>query len=610
MIVRMTKYQLILFAKECENFIGKLRDLGMVDITTSGWEPSATDRDLILEIEAQTKAEAKLSAFTLSEDFDSSANCYSSSAEAISGYNATCEKIAEYDSQIEQFEKIKEEAAPWGEFSSEVLERLSAEGIKLAYYVAKQPIFEEFEKASSEELTIATINRTDDKVYFVVVSREGDAIEMDIDAQSVRPLTLSVKDAEAKIKEIEALKAELNSDMSRAAVSLSLITQGRTALVEQLQNSRVSNSAESAAEGSLLVMEAWAEESKSKAVDALLESQSGLVYIKSNPTMEDDTPVKLENNWYARLFEMIGNLYSLPKYGTIDLTPFFAPFYMLFFAICLCDAGYGAVILAAGVALYFKGGEKMRQPAWFTMVCGSAAVVFGLLANSIFGVEFTDKPVIDFQTDFFSASMMIGVVQILFGMIINIVVTTKAYSFKHALGSLGWFIMIFSSVLAGGLSAVGISGFGFDSIPYYIVMGIGFAILLLFNSPDKNIFANVGSGLWETYDRLTGLMSDVLSYIRLFAIGLSGGVLALVFNDLAIGMTGLDTSWEEMSIVSLIIKIIMASIILLAGHGINLFMSTITAFVHPMRLTFVEFYKNAGFQMSTRKFEPIEKVKE
>ncbi|MFI3248480.1 MAG: V-type ATPase 116kDa subunit family protein [Rikenellaceae bacterium] len=606
----MSKYQLILFAGECDNFIGKLRDLGMVDITTSGWEPSAADRDLILEIESQSKAESNLVAFAQSEVFDATATAYSSSSEAIDGYNATCEKIAEYDSQIEQLEKIKEEATPWGEFSSNVLEGLASEGVKLAYHIAKKSIFDEFKATRGADLTIAPINISDDKVYFVVVSREGEQVEMDIDAQSVRPLTLSVADAKAQIKEIELSKSELNGDMSRAVVSLPLIIEGKTSLIEKLQNSRVSNSAESAAEGSLLVMEAWAEEEKAKEVDALLESQSGLVYIKSNPTMEDDTPVKLKNGWYSQLFEMIGNLYSLPKYGTLDLTPFFAPFYMLFFAICLCDAGYGAVILAAGIALYYKGGDKMRQPAWFTIVCGTAAVIFGLLANSIFGVEFTDKPVIDFQTDFFTASMAIGVVQILFGMIINIVVTTKAYSFKHALGSVGWFIMIFSSVVAGGLGAAGVSVFGFDSIPYYIVMGIGFAILLLFNSPDKNIFANIGSGLWETYDRLTGLMSDVLSYIRLFAIGLSGGVLALVFNDLAIGMTGLDGNWDEMSVVSLVIKIVMASIILLAGHGINLFMSTITAFVHPMRLTFVEFYKNAGFQMSTRKFEPLKRGNE
>jgi V/A-type H+-transporting ATPase subunit I len=110
--------------------------------------------------------------------------------------------------------------------------------------------------------------------------------------------------------------------------------------------------------------------------------------------------------------------------------------------------------------------------------------------------------------------------------------------------------------------------------------------------------------LWDTYNNITGLLSDLLSYIRLFAIGLSGGVLALVFNSLAMGLTGLDAGIEQFTVGTLF-QIIGASAILLIGHGINLFMSTISSFVHPMRLTFVEFFKNAGFEMGTRAFEPL-----
>ena len=101
-------------------------------------------------------------------------------------------------------------------------------------------------------------------------------------------------------------------------------------------------------------------------------------------------------------------------------------------------------------------------------------------------------------------------------------------------------------------------------------------------------------------------MSDVLSYIRLFAIGLSGGVLAQVFNQLAFGLTGLDSGIEQFG-VGTIFQILGAAAILLVGHGINLFMSAISSFVHPMRLTFVEFYKNAGFEMTSRNFEPLKK---
>ena len=97
----------------------------------------------------------------------------------------------------------------------------------------------------------------------------------------------------------------------------------------------------------------------------------------------------------------------------------------------------------------------------------------------------------------------------------------------------------------------------------------------------------------------------MLSYIRLFAIGLSGGVLAQVFNNLAMGLTGANEI-ESFS-AGAVFQILGAAVILIIGHAINLFMSAISSFVHPMRLTFVEFYKNAGFEMTSRKFEPLTK---
>ena len=151
-----------------------------------------------------------------------------------------------------------------------------------------------------------------------------------------------------------------------------------------------------------------------------------------------------------------------------------------------------------------------------------------------------------------------------------------------------------------------IPGFTTSSIAFYVAMGIGALFMLVLNNVKRNPIMNVASGLWDTYNNITGLLSDVLSYIRLFAIGLSGGVLAQVFNSLAMGLTGLDAGIEQFG-VGTVFQILGATAILLVGHGINLFMSAISSFVHPMRLTFVEFYKNAGFEMTTRAFEPLKK---
>ena len=143
-----------------------------------------------------------------------------------------------------------------------------------------------------------------------------------------------------------------------------------------------------------------------------------------------------------------------------------------------------------------------------------------------------------------------------------------------------------------------------SSPAFYAALAVGAVMMLFLSDIKRNPLINFASGLWDVYNNITGLLSDVLSYIRLFAIGLSGGVLAQVFNSLALGLTGLDAGIEQFGL-GTIFQILGATAILLVGHGINLFMSSISSFVHPMRLTFVEFYKNAGVEMGTRSFEPL-----
>ena len=189
---------------------------------------------------------------------------------------------------------------------------------------------------------------------------------------------------------------------------------------------------------------------------------------------------------------------------------------------------------------------------------------------------------------------------------------SKLFGFTSTFGLLGWFIILLTGSLAVGLPmfGIGIPGFDTSSPVFYGLMGVGAVLMLLLNNVKRNPLINLGSGLWDAYNNITGLLSDVLSYIRLFAIGLSGGVLAQVFNSLAMGLSGLDSMPEGTPWYGMLLPIVAASVILLIGHGINLFMSAISSFVHPMRLTFVEFYKNAGFEMGQRSFDPVRKMKE
>lgn len=608
MIVKMMKYDIVLFAAERDRFIESLRQSGMVDITTSGWEPTEADRTLLLDIEARTKALATIDALAA----DATSTVTVEAERAFEAYTEAQAAIAAAKGEIARLEKSVEEWSAWGDFDMEHLAALAKAGVVLRYFVTSTSTFDKGIAEWGENYNISLISREDSQARFVVIGEGTEQI--DVDAQEIKAPTMNLKQLTAAVQSAQRSIADAEQVIVACAAHRSVIAAELSALKTELQNVRISSTAEQAAEGMLLVLEGWAEQSNAAEVDALLASSPNTVYIKSNPTPEDNTPVKLKNNAFARIFELVGNMYALPKYGTIDLTPFFAPFYMLFFAICLCDAGYGAVILAAGVALLLKGGKKMRQAALFSTICGVASVVFGFAANSFFGMTISDAPLfenfkfLDFQNQFFYASLGIGIFQILFGMAINIVMTTVTYGFKNALGSLGWFLLIFSSCAAGIAGMIGVEWYSFSSVAYMVTVGVALILMLLLNKPSFNIFANFGVGLWDTYNNITGLLSDLLSYIRLFAIGLSGGVLALVFNSLAMGLTGLDAGIEQFT-VGTVFQIIGASAILLVGHGINLFMSTISSFVHPMRLTFVEFFKNAGFEMGTRAFEPLKNEK-
>ena len=616
MISKMIRYDIVLYAGEQERFVETLRELGLVDITTTGWEPSEADRSVLTEIEARTKAVEFLSAFAKSKAFNANAMPYASGEEAYECYTAARDDRQQLQQEEARLRKLADDVAPWGNFSAAEIDRLAGRGVNVRLFVAQAAAFDRFVAEAIEGVTIAEIARTQSGVYFAVVTT-GD-VQYLVDGQEVRLPDMNSAQLRAKADELGARDEALNEVFSRAALSTALIAAESGKLKEQLQGLKIGAMAQREADGSLILLEGWAEADTADKVDALLKEYPYLVYERRDATMDDDAPVKLKNNKFSRLFELIGSMYALPKYGTMDLTGIFGLFYMLFFAICLCDAGYGLMLLLVGLYLWFKGGKGMRQAAGLSIVCSSATVLFGFYANSFFGLTISDylpihkDMLLDFQNEFFGIALALGIVQILVGLAINIWMKAKLFGITSSFATLGWFIILLTGVAAVGLPMVGIEipGFTTSSPVFYGLMGVGALLMLVLNNVKRNPIINIGAGLWDAYNNITGLLSDVLSYIRLFAIGLSGGVLAQVFNSLAKGLSGFGDIAADAPWTAYIGPVIAAAVILIIGHAINLFMSAISSFVHPMRLTFVEFYKNAGFEMSQRSFDPIRKINE
>jgi V/A-type H+-transporting ATPase subunit I len=309
----------------------------------------------------------------------------------------------------------------------------------------------------------------------------------------------------------------------------------------------------------------------------------------------------LHNNAFSKLFEPIARMFMLPQYDDLDLTPFFAPFYLMFFGFCSGDMGYGVVLFLLG----FLMKRKAKNPAvipYFNLIqiLGLGTVVMGFVMGSVFAFDLKTLPwlepsiLIKNTNQIFNFALLLGVIQILWGIIINSMKQMRQSGIKGGIATLGTFLFILSLSITGSTMMGANPGKILNYTKY--VTYVSLFMIFFFNSPGKNIFINVASGLWLMYNLVTGFFGDLLSYIRLFALGVSGAILGIVVNSMA----------KQFSSIPVIGPVIFL-FFMIAGHGLNIALSSLGAFVHPLRLTFVEFYKNAGFNGPGLEYKPFGK---
>ncbi|MDE7005120.1 MAG: DUF4317 family protein, partial [Alistipes sp.] len=273
----------MLFAAQSGDFIEKLRELGLVDITVSGWEPSEEDRQLLLDIEADNKALEFLKAWTeerekAGQKGDVASRVaggaaqvvpYASGREAFEHYLRAQREAAAAKAEIARLEKSADELRPWGDFDVSRVQKLADEGIVLRYFSAQRNTYDKASAEWSERYTISEIDRTDAMVWFVVIAAPGQ--EVNLDAQEMKVPQMDIRQAEAAIAAEQAKLETLDGDFARAAASRPLLVAYVASLKERLQGVKVEATARQAADGTLVVMEGWAETETSAKVDALLE---------------------------------------------------------------------------------------------------------------------------------------------------------------------------------------------------------------------------------------------------------------------------------------------------------------------------------------------------
>ena len=580
MIQKMKKVSFLVFHKDYDTFLEQLRQLGVVHVIEKE-QGAPTDETLQNNITLLSRYNNVIPSLQVLADGIQSSG---SQVGTLDDYDQLLSDKSAIERRVLQLTQDCKSLEPWGDFSQDNVARLESAGYRLNYFVCDRKLFSE----QWVEQYNATIVSDGKQVRFVTVTPVGEEVQVAAEQQSLPQVSLSDLQKELAAAE-QQLEQNAQSIRQFAADNVGTFISQRDQLVQSINLSKVRLNGEGMAEGKLILLQGWIPAKNVDEVKAELDKDS-LYYEIESPTPEDDVPILLSNNKFARLFEPLTHLYMLPQYNELDLTLFFAPFFMLFFGLCLGDMGYGLLMIVA-LPVFTKLFQLINPnfTKWLVVLFGLSTIICGSLSGSFFGFSLYDLDIpfvksmkellYTDNSKMFTLSLVIGVVQILFGMILKAVNLTIQCGFKSALGTIGWLILLLT------VGACAVLGIPYGNPVVVALLVIALVGIFLLNSPGKNIFLNIGLGLWDTYNMATGLLGDVLSYVRLFALGLSGGILANVFNQMATGMS------PDVPVVGFIVTVI----IFLIGHGLNIFMNILGAIVHPMRLTFVEFFKNSGY---------------
>ena len=600
MIAKMKKLTFLVYHKEYDAFLKSIRDLGVVHVATKA-QGSAENAALqeSIRLSARYTAAIKMLQGLNVQPAAAHTGDAGKGTEALAEIEDVQQQIQQVAHKLQAVEKELVQLEPWGDFDPKSVARLRDAGYQIDFYICSDKQFKE----EWVDLYNATeINHVGSKLYFVTVMPKGENIDLEVETAKLPDCSLSDLHVrkENLAKQSEALQVRLK-DLAASVVPDLQAAQAQ--VHSHIEFSKVVLNTDSLADNKLMLLQGWAPADCVSKIKDFLESKE-VYYEVADPTPEDDVPILLDNKGFFRLFEPIMRLYMLPKYNELDLTPFFAPFFMLFFGLCLGDSGYGLFMLLA-VTVYRLVAKNisasMKPILTLVQLLGASTMVCGLLTGTCFGFNLYDIQLPLFQSlkeaisldnqQMFNLSLILGGVQIIFGMILKAVNQTIQFGFKYAVATIGWLFILVSTAIA--FAAPGFIPMG--GTVHMVFLAIGVLMAYLYNSPGKNVFVNIGLGLWDSYNMATGLLGDVLSYVRLFALGLSGGILASVFNSLAVGMS------PDNVIAGPIVMVL----IFVIGHAINMFMNVLGAMVHPMRLTFVEFFKNSGYEGGGKEYKPF-----
>jgi V/A-type H+-transporting ATPase subunit I len=492
------------------------------------------------------------------------------------------------ESRVQTLERLKSDLSQWGDFELAKIRAVEEAGVCIRRYRMEQKKWEEFQPPDGVMMEV--VSRKRDVLFYTLSMGEPPEIPQ---ASLLTWPEMSLGEVEAELRGLQEKMGSLTIELSAVAERAEALKKHWIAALNEV--AYTGNLATLHREPYLFGLQGWIpQDSEAAFHEKMSKAKLPLRVVTRAPLVDEEPPILIRNNWFVQRIEPLLKLYGNPKYRHLDPSYFFAPFMVLFFGICLSDAGYGVLVYLLASFMGKKWGDKVEGLPMVVKLCKAfavAAFVMGILTGSIFGYNFENRSWILVDIDvnagnpmiLFYISLGLGLVHLTISYLMGIL---QAYYFHIKMQKLG---LIF--VLWGGVLLI-VRGIWFAApaaamnMPLYYggvgVLVAGLLLTLLFPNDSKKWAGRLGLGVWNIYG-LTGLVGDLLSYARLFGLGIATSAVAGVMNQLAsMALAGAGP----------ILGVPFALLIIVLGHTFNLALSLLGSTVHSARLHFVEAFKS------------------
>lgn len=438
-------------------------------------------------------------------------------------------------------------------------------------------VVEEINRNSKESiLSIAYLNEDEEEIYNILKNNGFTQLNLNLSKNVI----VQIKEYENKIQELEYLISKSISKLTKLNQEIEKLK----ICLEQLDKLKIREEASEkfASTSNLYIITAYITSTRIKELEKSLANIGAYHLVLLEIEDDEDAPIKLKNNMLIEPFESLVKTYALPKYNEVDPTPVVAPFYWLFFGMMVADAGYGLVLflITSLILKLFNLDKVLKNSVKFIQYISISIIFWGILYGSYFSLDIAVPRVLNPASDY----NHIMILSIIFAVIhIFVALAVKAYiQYKKGnkiysiIETAVWYTLLTTVLLSLSANKLGFNENIITIIKYIMYMSM-LLVLIISGREIKGIGAKIGVGLYSLYG-IIGYLGDFVSYIRLMAIGLSGGFIAQSINMIC-SMIG----YKPLTLIFVIL-------IFIIGQSINLALAMLSAYVHSSRLIYVEFF--------------------